>query len=99
MQHLIIEFQHSIRDVILYCEFIQKLKPLLQEGFIGSYLGDDMAIDGGDAKAMFECSDARILFKFISPLLKELSFMQNAKVTLVFGEVDSSTETCTISLS
>ena len=99
MQHLIIEFRHQIEDVIPYCEFIKNLKVLLQDSEIGGYVGDDMAIDGGDAEATFVGSDARKLFEFVAPLLKTLPFMSSAKATLVFGPLDCGAEKCTVNLN
>lgn len=99
MQHLIFEFNHQIEDVIPFCEFIQSLTPKLQFHDIGCYLGDDMAIDGGDAEATFECRDAKMLFEFVAPLFKQLPFMRNAKATLVFGPLESGSEECTIYLN
>lgn len=98
MQHLIVAFKHDLKDVILYCEFVEKLKPVLREQGVGGYLEDDMAIDGGDAEAIFECPDARTLLQLISPLLKNLPFMSDATITLVFGELDGAAETTIISL-
>ncbi|MBX7223984.1 MAG: hypothetical protein K1Y36_28975 [Blastocatellia bacterium] len=99
MQHLIIEFNHQIEDVIPYCEFIQKLKPHLEDSDVGHYLGDDMALDGGDAEVVFECRDAKKLFEFVTPLLKTLPFMTQAKATLIFGPLGSKAEECTVYLN
>lgn len=99
MQYLIFEFNYQIEDVIPFCEFIQKLKPKLQIHGIGSYLCDDMAIDGGNAEATFECRDAKKLFEFVAPLFKQLTFMSNAKATLVFGPLESGSEECTMYLN
>jgi hypothetical protein len=89
MEHVIIYFTHGIRDIIPYSEFIEKVRPILDENEIGKYLGDDMAIDGGDAEGVFSCQSAQTLFDLIRVDLETLSFMRNAKVTFVFGELDS----------
>ena len=99
MQHLVIEFQHRIEDVIPYCEFIKMLRPQLEKGGFGSYVGDDMAIDGGDAEATFVGGDARKLFNFVAPQLETLPFMSGAKITLVFGPLESGAEECTFNLN
>lgn len=75
MQHLIFEFNHQIEDVIPFCEFIQTLKPKTQVHDIGSYLGDDMSIDGGDAEATFECRDAKMLLSLSYLCLSSFLFM------------------------
>lgn len=89
MEHVTIYFRHGIRDVIPYSKFIQKVRPILEQGRIGVYLGDDMAIDGGDAEGVFSCASARTLFDIIRADLDELPFMRGAKVVFVFGEQDS----------
>jgi len=48
-----------------------------------------MAIDGGDAEAIFCGSDADILYQTISPLLEELPFMRGALVTCVYGPLNA----------
>lgn len=99
MQHLIIEFRHQIGDVIPYCELIKKLRRQLEDSGVGSYVGDDMAIDGGDAEATFVGSNARKLLEFMAPQLEALPFMNGAKVTLVFGPLESGAEECTFNLN
>lgn len=89
MEHLVIYFNHGIQDIIPYSEFIMRIRPSLEQGDIGEYLGDDMAIDGGDAEAVFRCQSARELFEFLRENLKRLPFMVGAKVTFVFGEMES----------
>ena len=90
MEHLVIYFRHEIRDIIPYSEFISKYRKAMTECGIGEYLGDDMAIDGGDAEGVFAASSSEKLFEFIKKDLCALPFMKGAKVTLVFGELDES---------
>lgn len=89
MEHVTICFTHGVRDIISYCEFIEKICPILAKSGVGKYLGDDMAIDGGDAEAIFSCQSSQTLFDIISGYLEPLPFMRGAKVTFVFGELDS----------
>jgi len=89
MEHLTIYFTHDIRDILPYSDFIAKVRPVIEANGVGEYLGDDMAIDGGDAEGVFACQSARALFEFIRPQLSQLAFMKGAKVTLVFGALDS----------
>jgi hypothetical protein len=98
MEHLVVDFKHDIEDIIPFSEFVKNIKLVLAQAKVGEYLNDDMAIDGGDAEAFFSCPDARILFKFLEPHLRRLSFMHQAKVTLVFGPLDSGSETIQIVL-
>ena len=88
MEHLVIYFRHGIRDIIPYSEFISKYRNSMVECGIGEYLGDDMAIDGGDAEGVFAGPSSKELFAFIRQDLCALPFMKGAKVTLVFGELD-----------
>ncbi|OHX21402.1 hypothetical protein [Chromobacterium sphagni] len=88
MEHVIINFKHGIRDIIPYSEFIDKLRPILERNGAGEYLGDDMAIDGGDAEAVFSCHSAQTLYGIILGDLELLPFMRGAKVTFVFGALD-----------
>lgn len=99
MQHLIINFTHQIQDVIPFCQFIEGIRPVLSEAKIGHYVGDDMAIDGGDAEAIFSGADARSLLSFLEPHLRKLPFLRNAQVTLVFGALDSGAESCQLTLN
>jgi hypothetical protein len=89
MEHRVIYFKHGIRDIIPYSKFIEKVRPVLKENGIGEYIGDDMAIDGGDAEGVFSCWSARALFEFIRDDLDNLSFMRGARVTFILGELDS----------
>lgn len=89
MEHLTIYFTHDIRDILPYSDFIAKVRPAIEASGVGEYLGDDMAIDGGDAQGVFACRSARALFEFIRPQLSQLAFMKGAKVTFVFGALDS----------
>lgn len=92
MEHLILHFGHGIQDIIPYSEFIQTIRPLLAQGQLGEYLGDDMAIDGGDAEAIFAGKDARALYVFLTPYLRKLRFLQGAQVRLIFGPLDGDSE-------
>lgn len=92
-EHLVIYFEHGIRDIIPYSEFIAGIRPTLKDRGLGEYLGDDMAIDGGDAEGVFSCSSARGLFHFLKEPLSKLNFMTGAKVTLIFGELESGAPT------
>ena len=85
MEHLVIDFRHGIRDVIPYCDFISKCRIAMAERGIGEYLGDDMAIDGGDAEGVFAGHSSKELFAFIRQDLCALPFMKGARVTFVFG--------------
>ena len=89
MEHLVIEFKHDIKDLIPYCKFIERIKNDLLTKNIEKYLGDDMAIDGGDAEAIFSCQNAKLFFEKIKSELVAQSFMSGAKVSLVFGELES----------
>jgi hypothetical protein len=62
---------------------------MLADTGVGEFVGDDMAIDGGDAEAVFRGADADLLYATISPVLKELPFMRNAKVTLIYGSLNA----------
>ena len=93
MEHLIIYFRHGIRDIIPYSDFIANVRPVLDERGLGQYLGDDMAIDGGDTEGIFSCHNARSLFDFLKEDLSRLKFMAGAKVTFVHGELDSGAPT------
>ena len=65
------------------------MRQILSESQSGEYVEDDMAIDGGDAEAVLRGPSADALFSDIVPVLKELSFMRGAKVTLIYGAFDS----------
>ena len=93
MEHLVIEFRHGIRDVIPYSEFISKCRIAMAECGIGEYLGDDMAIDGGDAEGVFAGQSSKQLFAFIRHDLCALPFMAGAKVTFVFGALEQGNPT------
>lgn len=89
MQHVVLYFKHDIQDIIPYCEAVKRIRQVLSDTGTGEYVEDDMAIDGGDAEAVLRGSSADVLYETISPVLKELSFMQGASVTLVYGSLDS----------
>ena len=88
MEHLVLMFRHDIRDVIPYCQLIAQVKVQLTEKHLGEYIGDDMAIDGGDAEAVFASSDVRALYEFLAPQLRELPFMREAQIKLIFGPLE-----------
>ena len=101
MQHLIIFFEHKLQDLILWSEFIQRVRPLLADHHKGEFAGDDMAIDGGDCEAVFRGPDADALFDFLRPQLLSLPFLNTAstRVELVYGELESSAATKTLELN
>ena len=87
MEHLSIYFKHEIEDISTYTEFVLKVKSKLERNLLGTYLGDDMAIDGGDAEALFASTSAKELFDFIRSDLNSLHFMQGAKITFTLGDL------------
>ena len=89
MQHVVLYFRHDIRDIIPFCDAVKRLRQLLADTRTGEYVEDDMAIDGGDAEAVLCGADADSLYETISPVLKELPFMQGARVTLVYGSLNA----------
>ena len=89
MEHLVIDFRHEIRDIIPFCDFIANVRSALESNGLGQYLYDDMAIDGGDAEVFFSCHSASALFEFLKDDLSKLGFMAGAKVTFVYGALDS----------
>lgn len=89
LEHLVIYFLHGIRDIIPYSEFIVRTRAAMAERGLGEYLGDDMAIDGGDAEGVFAGPSAREIFEFMREDLNSFPFMKGAKVTLVFGELNA----------
>ena len=48
-----------------------------------------MAIDGGDAEAVFSCENSIELFEYLKAGLVALPFMRGAKITLTFGELET----------
>jgi len=100
MQHLILYFDHGIEDILPWSAFIEKLRPLLAEIGEGEFLGDDMAIDGGDCEAVFRGPDVKRLFAVLQPRLRTLPFLRKptTKVELIFGEIESSTARQTVGL-
>lgn len=101
MQHLIIFFEHKLQDIIPWCEFVQRMNPLLADLHKGEFAGDDMAIDGGDCEAVFRGPDADALFDFLRPHLLGLPFLTTAgtRVELVYGELESSAATKMLELN
>lgn len=89
MEHLRIHFRHDLQAIQPYCEFVERTRRRLADNGLGEYLGDDMAIDGGDAEALFACPDARALFAFLHEDLKALDFMAGATIQLIHGALAS----------
>lgn len=89
MEHLRIYFGHDLQAIQPYCEFVERARRRLAENGLGEYLGDDMAIDGGDAEAVFACPGARALFAFLHKDLKALDFMAGATIELIHGALAS----------
>ncbi len=101
MHHVVVHFEHKVQDLIPWCEFIERLKPQLSGCGIGDFVGDDMAIDGGDCEAVFRGVDANALYEFLQPHLLSLSFLKpsTTRVELVYGELEWSAETHTVGLT
>lgn len=87
MQHVTLYFKHDIQDIIPYSDAVTRIRQLLSDTAAGEYVEDDMAIDGGDAKAVLRGLSADTLYETISPVLRELPFLHGAKVTLVYGSL------------
>lgn len=100
MQHLVISFEHEIQDLIPWSQFIQRVKLMLASSKKGDFVGDDMAIDGGDCEAVFRGSDAKVLLELLRPELELLPFLRKAstRIELVYGELDSPVATESASL-
>jgi hypothetical protein len=100
MQHVIVYFEHTIQDLIPWCEWVQQMKPELVSSGTGEFVGDDMAIDGGDCEAVFRGTDADALYEFLRPRLLSLSFLNTpaTRVELVYGDHESSANTKTLGL-
>lgn len=98
MQHVIVYFNHKIQDLIPWCEFIERLRLELDCSGAGEFVGDDMAIDGGDCEAIFRGADANALYEYLRPHLLPLSFLNSTatRVALVYGELESSAELRTV---
>jgi hypothetical protein len=101
MQHVVVYFEHKIQDLIPWCELVQQLKPELVSSGTGEFVGDDMAIDGGDCEAVFRGTDADGLYEFLRPRLLSLSFLNTptTRVELVYGDLESSANTKTFGLA
>lgn len=98
MEHVVLYFKHDIRDIIPYSNAVKRIRQLLTDTRAGEYVKDDIAIDGGDAEAVLRGPSADTLYETISPVLKQLTFMHGAKVTLVYGSLDSGEENRTIEI-
>ncbi|NWE19815.1 hypothetical protein [Pseudomonas sp. P7548] len=100
MQHLILYFTHTIRDISPWCTFIENLQPQLASSGVGRFDSDDMAIDGGDCEAVFQGPDAKALFAFILAHIQGLAFLQKptTRVELVFGALDGTAKQHTFNL-
>lgn len=94
MQHLVLYFTHTIRDISPWCTFIENLQPQLANSGIGQFDSDDMAIDGGDCEAVFTAADAKALLAFLLPHFQTLVFLQKptTRVELVFGALEGTSE-------
>jgi hypothetical protein len=89
VQHVVLYFKHDIRAIIPYYDAVERIRQLLSETRAGEYVEDDMAIDGGDAEVVLRGPSADVLYETIFPILKDLSFMRGARVTLVYGSLGS----------
>lgn len=98
VQNVIVNFSHDIQDIIPYSDAVSQIRQLLAEKGDGEYVGDDMAIDGGDAEALLCGHSADQIFDTILPVLRVLSFMKGARVTLVYGPIDGQSPQKTIEL-
>lgn len=94
MEYLILHFTHAIEDIVPWSTFIEALRPQLARSGAGEFESDDMAIDGGDCKAVFRGPDAKALSTVLLPHFHNLPFLQKptTKVELVFGEPGGSTK-------
>jgi hypothetical protein len=98
VENVVLYFKHGIQDIIPYSNAVGRFRKILSESQAGEYVEDDMAIDGGDAEALFRGPSADAIFENIAPVLKELPFMRGAKVTLVYGALGSGAAETTIDL-
>ena len=84
-QTIKIEFLYGSTNFQHLYALEDQLHNVISESGAGGYEGKDVAADGNTGAFHLYGPDAEALFRAISPVLAEYSFMRGAKVTLWFG--------------
>lgn len=98
MQHLVVYFEHDIRDILPWSDAVKQIRQLLDANGAGEYVEDDLAIDGGDAEVILQGQSADDVYNTIAPVLSDLPFVRGGHVTLIYGPMDSGSRETTIEL-
>jgi hypothetical protein len=61
------------------------LQHAISDAAVGKYEGHDVSADGSDGYFYMYGPDAEAIYRVITPVLSEYSFMRGAKVTMWFG--------------
>ena len=85
-QHaVIINFNYYLPDLDPLFALEEKLEAAIEEAGTGEFDGNEVAVDGGDARLYMYGPDADKLFASVEPVLKTSALMKGANATLRYG--------------
>lgn len=88
---VLVHFQYGSRDLSLLFALEDELEAAIAQASVGEFDGDEVAIDGSDARLFMYGPDADALFAIVRPVLEASPLMQGARVRLRYGPPEDGT--------
>lgn len=84
-QAIIVTFLYALPNLQQLHDLEAKLEKAINANGVGDYDGHEIAVDLSDGFLYMYGPDAEKLFDVVIPILKEMPFLNDAKVKLRFG--------------
>lgn len=86
-QAVIVKFSYGLESTKELFDLEDLLESAIESAGVGDFDGDEIAADLSDGYLYMYGPDADVVYSVVEPILKSISFMKSAQVTLVYGEL------------
>ena len=86
-QAVIVKFSYGLESAKELFDLEDLLESAIESAGAGDFDGDEIAADLSDGYLYMYGPDADVVYSVVEPILKSISFMKSAQVTLVYGEL------------
>lgn len=85
---VLVQFTYGSRDLGPMFALEERLEHAINDARVGTYDGNEIAVDGSDVTLYMYGPDADKLFAVVKPILETASFTKDATVVLRYGDAD-----------